>query len=127
MMILLLKHLHVTCVVLSISGFLVRGVWMMQESPWLQKKWVRVAPHIIDTILLVSAILLAIQIQQYPFVQNWLTAKVLALIAYIVVGAVGLKYGRTKKIRIAAWFVAIAIFLYIVLVALTHQALPFVA
>ena len=127
MMILLLKHLHVTCVVLSISGFLVRGVWMMQESPWLQKKWVRVAPHIIDTILLGSAILLAMQIQQYPFVQNWLTAKVLALIAYIVIGAIGLKYGRTKKIRIAAWLVAIAIFLYIVLVALTHQALPFVA
>ncbi|HSD97507.1 MAG TPA: SirB2 family protein [Sulfuricaulis sp.] len=127
MMVLLLKHLHVTCVVLSISGFLLRGVWMMQESPWLQTKWVRVAPHIIDTILLVSAVLLAIQIQQYPFVQNWLTAKVLALIAYIMVGAVGLKYGRTKKIRIAAWLVAIAIFLYIVLVALSHQVLPFVA
>ena len=127
MMILLLKHLHVTCVVLSISGFLVRGVWMMQESPWLQKKWVRVAPHIIDTILLVSAILLAIQIQQYPFVQNWLTAKVLALVAYIVIGAIGLKYGRTKKIRIGAWLTAIAIFVYIVLVALTHQVLPFVA
>ena len=127
MMILLLKHLHVTCVVLSISGFLVRGVWMMQESPWLQKKWVRVAPHIIDTILLGSAILLTMQIRQYPFVQNWLTAKVLALIAYVVVGAVGLKYGSTKKIRVSAWLVAIAIFLYIVLVALTHQALPFVA
>ena len=127
MMVLLLKHLHITCVVLSISGFVVRGVWMMQESPWLQKKWVRVAPHVIDTILLVSAILLAMQIQQYPFVQGWLTAKVLALIAYIVVGAVGLKYGRTKKIRIAAWLVAIAIFVYIVLVALTHQVLPFVA
>ncbi len=124
---LLLKHLHVTCVVLSISGFVARGVWMMQESPWLQKKWVRVAPHVIDTILLVSAILLTMQIQQYPFVQNWLTAKVLALIAYIVVGAVGLKYGRTKKIRIAAWLMAIAIFVYIVLVALTHQVLPFVA
>ena len=126
-MVLLLKHLHITCVVLSISGFVVRGVWMMQESPWLQKKWVRVAPHVIDTILLVSAILLAMQIQQYPFVQGWLTAKVLALIAYVVVGAVGLKYGRTKKIRIAAWLVAIAIFVYIVLVALSHQVLPFVA
>jgi uncharacterized membrane protein SirB2 len=126
-MTLLLKHLHVTCVVLSISGFVVRGVWMMRESPWLQKKWVRVAPHVIDTILLVSAILLAMQIRQYPFVQGWLTAKVLALIAYIVVGAVGLKYGRTKKIRIAAWLVAIAIFVYIVLVALSHQVLPFVA
>ena len=126
-MTLLLKHLHVTCVVLSVSGFVVRGVWMIRESPWLQKKWVRVVPHIIDTILLGSAILLAMQIQQYPFVQNWLTAKVLALVAYIVIGAIGLKYGRTKKIRIAAWLAAIAIFLYIVLVALTHQVVPFVA
>ena len=126
-MVLFLKHLHVTCVGLSISGFLVRGVWMMQESPWLQKKWVRVAPHIIDTILLGSAILLAMQIQQYPLVHDWLTAKVLALVAYIVIGAIGLKYGRTRNIRVIAWLSAIAIFLYIVLVALTHQALPFVA
>jgi len=122
-----LKYLHVSCALLSITGYTVRGIWMMRESPWLQKKWVRVAPHIVDTLLLVAGILLALQIQQYPFVQGWLTAKVLALIAYIVVGAVGLKYGKTKKIRLAAWFLAIAIFGYIVLVALTRQVLPFVA
>lgn len=126
-MILLLKYVHVTCVVLSISGYLVRGAWMMRESPWLGKKWARIAPHVIDTTLLVSAILLAIKIRQYPFVQDWLTAKVLALVAYIVVGAIGLKYGGTKKIRIAAWLGAIAIFFYIVLVALTRQVWPFLA
>lgn len=126
-MIMVLKYVHVTSVVLSISGYLVRGVWMMRESPWLQKTWVKVVPHIIDSTLLISAILLAIQVQQYPFVQGWLTAKVFALIAYIVVGAIGLKYGKTKKIRIAAWLGAIAIFLYIVLVAVTRQVLPFVA
>jgi len=122
----ILKLIHVVCVILSITGFVIRGVWMIRESPWLAKRWVRVAPHVIDTILLVSAILLALQIRQYPFVHGWLTAKVLALVAYIVIGAIGLKYGKTKKIRIAAWLVAIAVFLYIVLVALTRQALPFV-
>jgi uncharacterized membrane protein SirB2 len=126
-MIMVLKYVHVTSVVLSISGYLVRGVWMIRASPWLQKTWVKVVPHIIDSTLLISAILLAIQVRQYPLVQAWLTAKVLALIAYIVVGAIGLKYGKTKKIRIAAWLSAIAIFLYIVLVALTRQVLPFVA
>lgn len=126
-MIMVFKYVHVSSVVLSISGYLVRGVWMMRESSWLQKTWVKVLPHIIDSTLLLSAILLAIQVQQYPLVQGWLTAKVLALIAYIVVGAIGLKYGKTKKIRIAAWLGAIAIFLYIVLVALTRQVLPFVA
>ena len=122
-----LKYLHVTCAVLSITGYTVRGVWMMRDSLWLQKKWVRVAPHIVDTLLLVAGILLALRIRQYPFIQGWLTAKVLALIAYIVVGAVGLKYGKTRKIRIAAWLLAIAIFGYIVLVALTRQVLPYIA
>ena len=122
-----LKYLHVTCAILSITGYVIRGVWMMRESPWLRKKWVRIVPHIIDTLLLGAGIWLAILIRQYPFVQGWLTAKVLALIAYIVVGAVGLKYGKTRKIRVAAWLTAIAIFGYIVLVALTRQVLPFIA
>lgn len=122
-----LKYVHLTCVVLSGAGFFIRGIWMIHESPWLRNKWVRVLPHIIDTTLLVSAILLAWQIRQYPFVHGWLTAKVLALAAYIVIGAVGLKYGKTRKIRIVAWLVAMAIFLYIALVALTRQVLPFVA
>ena len=125
-MVSILKYVHVTSAALSISGYLLRGVWMMRESPQLQKKWVRIVPHIIDTVLLGSAILLAITIQQYPFVHGWLTAKVVALVAYIVVGAIGLKYGRTKAIRVAAWLGAIVIFAYIVLVALTRQVLPFV-
>jgi uncharacterized membrane protein SirB2 len=122
-----LIYLHVSCAVLSITGYTVRGIWMMRESPKVRKKWVRVAPHIVDTLLLLAGILLALRIRQYPFVQGWLTAKLLALIAYIVVGAVGLKYGKTKRIRAAAWFAAIVIFGYIVLVAITRQVLPFVA
>ncbi|MCR4346653.1 MAG: SirB2 family protein [Sulfuricaulis sp.] len=125
-MFIALKTIHVASVILSITGYVIRGIWMIRESPWLQEKWARVAPHIIDTTLLVSAILLTLQIQQYPFVHGWLTAKVLALVAYIVVGAIGLKYGKTRKIRIAAWFIAIAIFAYIVLVALTRQVLPYI-
>ncbi|MBI3571701.1 MAG: SirB2 family protein [Gammaproteobacteria bacterium] len=121
-----LKYMHIACVILSGTGYLVRGVWMMRESPRLRERWVRVAPHVIDTILLGSALLLAVQIRQYPFVHGWLTAKVLALIAYIVIGAIGLKYGKTRQIRIAAWLGAIAIFMYILLVAFTRQALPFV-
>lgn len=121
-----LKYVHVTCVVLSGAGFFIRGVWMIRESPRLHKKWVRVLPHIIDTALLVSALPLAMQIRQYPFVHGWLTAKVLALVAYIVIGAIGLRHGRTKKIRVIAWLVAMAIFFYIVMVALTRQVLPYI-
>lgn len=122
-----LKFIHIACVVLSIAGFIVRGLWMLRDSPWLRNKWVKVVPHVNDTLLLVAGIVLAVRIQQYPFVHGWLTAKALALIAYIVVGAIGLKYGKTRNIRIAAWLSAIILFLYIVLVALTRQVLPFIA
>ena len=120
-----LKYIHIGCAVLSGSGYFIRGLWMLRESPWLQKKWVKVVPHIIDTILLVSAIALTVQIQQYPLTHHWLTAKVVALLAYIVLGTIGIKRGKTRQVRIAAWLAAMGIFIYIVSVALTHQVVPF--
>ena len=117
----LLKLVHVSCAGLSVSGYIVRGVWMLQESPRLQAGWVRVTPHIIDTILLASAITLAFRIEQYPFVHGWLTAKVVALVAYIGLGMIGLKRGRTRTLRLTAWIAALVTFGYIVAVALTRS------
>lgn len=99
---------------------------MLTDSPRLEKTWVKIAPHIIDTVLLASAIGLAVMIEQYPFQHSWVTAKVFALIAYIVVGTIGLKRGKTKTIRVVAWLAALVIFAYIVSVALTHSPLPFI-
>jgi uncharacterized membrane protein SirB2 len=119
---LALKHLHVTCAVLSGSFFLLRGLWMLTDSPLLQRRWVRVVPHVVDTLLLATALVLVFWSGQYPFVQPWLTAKVLALMAYIVLGTVALKRGRTKGVRTLALVAALAVFAYIVAVALTRQA-----
>lgn len=118
---LALKHLHVTCALLSGSFFALRGIWMLRDSARLQQRWVRIAPHIIDTLLLGSALIMVFWSQQYPFVQPWLTAKVLALLAYIGIGTVALKRGRTKRVRAAAFVAALATFAYIVSVALTRQ------
>jgi len=120
---LLLKHLHVSCVVLSGSGFFLRGVWMLRESPLLQRRWVRVAPHLIDSLLLGSAISMAVISAQYPFAQGWLTAKLVGLLVYIGCGSVALKRGKTKALRSAFFVLALAAFLYIVSVALTRSPL----
>lgn len=117
----LLKSVHILCAGLSVSGYIVRGVWMLQESPRLQARWVKITPHVIDTLLLVSAIALAIQVEQYPFVHGWVTAKVLALIAYIGLGSIGLKRGRTRTARLTAGIAALATFGYIVAVAVTRN------
>lgn len=127
MLFLAIKHVHVATVVISYALFFLRGVWMIRESPLLQRRWVKVLPHVNDTLLLAAGITLAILIRQYPFVAAWLTAKVLGLLAYIGVGMLALKRGRTKRARIAAWTAAQAIFFYIVAVALTHNPNPFTA
>ena len=122
---LTLKHFHMSCAALSGSLFLVRGAWMLRDSPRLHDRWVRIAPHIVDTLLLASAIALAVWSGQYPGVQGWLTAKVAALIIYIVLGTIALKRGRTKMVRFLAFIGALAVFGYIVAVALTKQPNPF--
>ena len=122
---LALKHLHVTCVVLSGLGFVLRAYWMLIGSPRLHSRPARILPHVIDSTLLGSALTMAWLSGQYPFVQPWLTAKFFGLLAYIVLGAIALKRGRTPAIRARAFVAALLAYGYIVSVALTRQPLPF--
>jgi uncharacterized membrane protein SirB2 len=119
-----LKHFHMSCAALSGSLFLLRGAWMLRASPMLQQRWVRIAPHIVDTLLLASAIGLATWSHQYPGQQPWLTAKVAALLGYIVLGSIALKRGRTAGQRRAAFIAALLLFAYIVTVAITKRTFP---
>ena len=91
--------IHIAAVCLSGSFFLVRGIWMIQENTLLEKKIVRIAPHIIDTVLLTAGVMLSVLVQQYPGIDSWLTVKILALIAYIVFGVFALlALGRSLKL-----------------------------
>lgn len=120
---LFLKSVHISAVFLSGALFFVRGRWMLHNSSRLHQTWVKVMPHIIDTVLLVSAVALTLRIHQYPLANNWLTAKVLGLLLYIALGMLALKRGRSQKLRRHAWVAALMVYLYIVAVALTHHAL----
>ncbi|MGD8558446.1 MAG: SirB2 family protein [Gammaproteobacteria bacterium] len=121
---LTIKSLHVASVAISATLFVLRGVWMIQNSDRLSQRWVRVTPHMVDTVLLVSAIILTIQIQQYPFIQPWLTAKVIALLVYIGLGMVALHHGRSRQVRVVSWVAALIVLVYIIAVALTRSVLP---
>ena len=116
-----LKIIHVTCVVASGSLFILRGIWLIQQSNQLLQRWVRVAPHAIDTVLLLSAIMLSIALQQYPITHGWLTAKVLALLVYIGLGMVALHHHRSRQMAIASWVAALLVYAYIVITAISHS------
>lgn len=117
----LVKFVHVACVVLSIGGFVLRGLLMLTDSPLRHARWLRIVPHVNDALLLAAALTLTVLIGHYPFVDAWLTAKVFGLLLYIVLGSLALKAGRTRTVQIAAWFAALAVFGYVASVALTKD------
>lgn len=116
-----LKTIHVGSVVISATGFIVRGLLMLAASPLLAQRWMRVVPHVVDTVLLTSAIALAALLQQYPFVAGWLSAKVVALVAYIVLGSIALRRGPTRLMRAVAWVGALLALAYIFAVAFARD------
>ena len=118
------KVINITTALLSISGFILRGVWMLNSSSLLQNRWVKIVPHINDTILLVAAIILVILTAQYPGPTTWINIKIIALIIYILLGTIALKRGKTKPMRITAWVLAILIFIYMFEVVISKTVQP---
>ena len=119
-----IKHLHVTAALISIVLFIIRACWSVQGSPRLQSRFARIAPHIVDTILLLAAIYLASVLGWH---QPWIAAKIVGLILYILVGTVAIKRGKTPTGRAVAAIAAVIIFLYIVGVAITKQPMSWLA
>jgi uncharacterized membrane protein SirB2 len=122
---LVIKSIHLLTVTLTIIGFVIRGIWMIQGSPLLEMRAVRTFPHVNDTLLLISALWTAAMVGQYPFVNGWLTAKVIGAVAYILLGAVALTYGPTRQIRVLAFIGSLLCFAYVVTVAITKNPLLF--
>jgi len=121
-----IKLVHTGATALSLGLFALRGAWMLRSPQRRQRRWVRIAPHVIDTVLLTSALWLAWQLGT-DGTRGWLWAKVIALCAYIALGTVALKRGRTRRVRIVAFAAALATFGYIVSVAVTKSPLGVLA
>lgn len=120
----LLRLLHIGTVFVTFVLFLLRGFWMLVNSPRLRARWVRVVPHVNDTVLLAAGIGMLVVASLNPLAQPWILAKILGLVAYIYLGAVALKRGRTKTQRVVAFLAALGVFAYLVAVAVTKQVVP---
>lgn len=121
----ILKLIHESAVALSFAGFFARGLGMIRGAAWVGGRPARTLPHVVDTILLASALGLVWLLGVNPFGVPWLTAKIVGLVVYIVLGSVALRYGRAKQVRVAAWIAAMLAFGYIVSVAVTKDAAGF--
>jgi uncharacterized membrane protein SirB2 len=122
-----IKFAHVLCVILSGSLFALRGVMMLAGSRFTNHAMLRYLSYAIDTSLLTAALMLATILHQYPFVQAWLTVKVLLLVVYIVLGVFALRRGRTRRVRAICYVAALAVFAAIIGVALAHNPFGWLA
>lgn len=123
----LIKHLHMTAAALSITLFVLRAWWSVRESPRRHARWVKVLPHLIDTVLLGLGVTLMLLLSVWPWQLPWLGAKLLALLAYIGIGTVAIKRGKTPRARAIAAVMAVAMFAYMVGAAVRHTPLSWLA
>ncbi|MCG9697396.1 SirB2 family protein [Shewanella sp. Isolate11] len=118
-----IKHIHMTFIALSVLFFIVRFALHLKQSPIMDKKIVKVAPHIIDTLLLLSGLTLCFIIKQYPFQDAWLTEKIGAVVAYIFLATIALKANRPKLFKVFAALGALAWIVYAGKIAMVKQAI----
>ena len=117
-----LRLLHIFCASLSISLFLLRGVLQLTGVDWRRRSWLRIVPHVNDTVLLAAAIALSVMNHQYPVAQAWLSAKVIALLVYIVLGSIAFRPAVPRTQQALAFVGALATVGYIVAVAISRSA-----
>ena len=123
----ILKVLHTILATLTICGFLLRGYWLLTDSGLFRNRVTRIAPHLVDTLFLVTAIWMIVELQFTPLNQPWLQAKLVGLLAYIVLGMTAFRFSKTVEIRIIAFVAAIASFAYVVGAALSKSPASWLA
>jgi uncharacterized membrane protein SirB2 len=122
-----IKAVHVAAVIASGLLFLLRGAAIQLGASWAMAAPLRYLSYSIDTVLLTAALMLATILHQFPFVQGWLTVKVILLVCYVVLGSFALKRGRTRAVRTSCWIAALLVYLFIVSVARAHHPLGVIA
>jgi uncharacterized membrane protein SirB2 len=121
-----LKLVHQAAVALSIAGFVARGSGMLAGASWIGSRPAKTLPHVVDTVLIVSAIALAWTLRLSPANAPWIAAKIAGLVVYIALGVVALRAGRTRAVRAAAFVAALLTFGWIVSVAITKDPRGFI-
>jgi uncharacterized membrane protein SirB2 len=118
------KLIHISAVTVSFLGFAARGVGVLRGAAWVRHRLTRTLPHVIDTILLLSAFGMLWIIRLSPWALPWLRAKLVGLVVYIALGVLAFRSARAGKagaVSLVAWIGALVVFGYIVSVALTKS------
>lgn len=117
------KNIHLGAIALSFTLFAIRFVLTLKQSQMLQKKWLKITPHIADTLLILSAIWLCIGVSLYPLSSDWATSKLIGLVLYVLSVGFALKWARNNVMRFVGFAGAVAWLLVTSSLAITKDTL----
>ena len=117
----ILKHSHMLFAMISVALFTLRFALLMTKSDKRDARWLKIAPHVIDTILFVLGIVMMVQLSLYPGSVSWMTEKLLAVIAYIYTGCYTLKLARNNTMRVIGYLGAMGWVILIARIAMTKE------
>ena len=120
-----MKHFHMLLAVVSILLFTLRFVWLIKESDMLAKKWVKITPHVVDTLLLAIGVTMAMKLAINPAEQLWLAEKLMAIVAYIFTGFYTLKWARNRTMQYFGYLGAMGWMVLIFRIAQTKETFFF--
>lgn len=119
---LFLKYLHIVAVAAAFALFFVRGLWVMQSYPDPQERWVRVLPHAVDGVVVLSAVaMLVMSPKGWP--GDWLTVKLVLIAVYVVLALYLFRAARALATKFLAWLLGLLAFLFVTTIAVLHHPL----
>ena len=120
----MIRNFHVALAYITVVGFVARVAMTLMKSPLRDARWLRIAPHVIDTLLLVFGIWLAVALTISPLEHAWLMAKIVGLIVYIAFGVMAMRAG-SRRMKLFGFVGALVSVGYIFAVAYSKRVVPF--
>jgi uncharacterized membrane protein SirB2 len=117
---LFLKYLHIFCVAASFALFFVRGLWIVKVYPSAQEPWIRVLPHVIDGLLLLSAAGMVATAQRFDWTP-WMQVKLGLVVVYIALAVLVFRAGTQRLYKTLAWAGGLLLFLYVTSIAVLQH------
>ena len=118
-----IKHAHIGLVMVSVALFALRGAAVQAGMRWPRARPVRLASYAIDTGLLAAGLWLVAILPGGFFANGWLTAKLVLLVAYVVLGVFAMRRARSRIGRALCYVAALATFSMIYGIARAHHPL----
>ena len=118
---LILKNIHMSLAAISVALFCLRFALLMTNANLLKNRWLKVVPHIIDTVLLLIGLVMMVKLALYPGQVDWMSEKLIAVVAYIFTGYYTLKLARNNMMRIFGFLGALGWIILVARIAMTKQ------